>query len=840
MPQSPDISRMLVSIKGAESAIRPVANASSQEVRPQEREKFSRLWLQLKAKERKDGTGVEIDPAVVERRDSLWTQSQTDEDLLAEMKGLADLTLGSSKTRDQELAQMQSDYGDDFEPMLMNGLRARAEEVLGKRREMGARDVAATRGYDGPRWTHGDLPIFESDENTEVGVEVRKLWRQVQFRFGEGGQLGSANEVSRFSQNIRMQAAKIENLSEGDFNAINNKLAELWVEAARNDDELRGRIESERRIRPFDAFLDFARKTGGWDGEMGSFPVWLRGFAMKRFFDAATNVYPQSMIVGSRAVTAQLQMGGMFYEQSIGTILDFVPEEYRDFRGVAKEIYDDLKVVSAVHNRERLYAGCKGLPPDKIAETVSGLDERAFQGTESLRMGGREYGILFGIGEVIQGKERFGSTVRKAFALYSLMNLDRADGAITVEELRRRHIALPDDFDVDSAKIVTVQGLQEHVVIENFFPLEKPDQSAEFIETQKNIMARVLVANGAPDFEYAQLAEKIAYNFMEASFVGAMLDRDYTGKEQGYKLLRTYRWRDKYARTSRYSGNPLSVTDFWAMMPTFLDYAKIPASGGASRSMREWILDLNINPSDIPFNQMTGLVDRQYYTDMVGWAARMFAFVVEGTGVTWESLIRGGKVNEEGEPVDEKFVKSLQEMYKYIGYWTACLSVREIGAFFDPWGSKENGGDGKMDDFCARTRLDSGHPNFLPENKFREIVNKKIFRRIVFRELQSFSSKFNSAARVIERMGGKKWGQRLTVEDIERIVELFVNKLSHNKELVEMYGEGANSIFENEKDVLNMLHVAGLLDANFVAMESWRSFIKVGTALNFLKYGGKR
>lgn len=137
MPQSPDINRMLVSIKGAEEAIRPVVGASTQEVKSQERDKFSQLWRQLKAKERRDNAPVEVAPGILGRQSELWAKAQADEDLMVEMKGLADLVLGSSKTRDQELTQLQGDYGDDFEPMLINGLRARADEALVSRKEFG-------------------------------------------------------------------------------------------------------------------------------------------------------------------------------------------------------------------------------------------------------------------------------------------------------------------------------------------------------------------------------------------------------------------------------------------------------------------------------------------------------------------------------------------------------------------------------------------------------------------------------------------------------------------------------------------------------------------------------
>jgi hypothetical protein len=147
-----------------------------------------------------------------------------------------------------------------------------------------------------------------------------------------------------------------------------------------------------------------------------------------------------------------------------------------------------------------------------------------------------------------------------------------------------------------------------------------------------------------------------------------------------------------------------------------------------------------------------------------------------------------------------------------------------LGAFFDYYEPN----DGKMNEWCARTRLPENDERRLTEGDFKKLVAKKVTRRMIFRELQAFSPKYNRAARLSSHLGGQAYGEYLEQEDINNIVYLLGEEVGRNLQAEAVSGEEYLPLYNGEEDVIKMLGHAGLLTEGQLTLRLGTIMQKIG------------
>lgn len=704
---------------------------------------------------------------------------------------------------------------------------------------------------------YGPRPLDDEGNplmSPEGELLYKKLALLVQNNMEQSQKTGRQDELLRRMQ--RLQDEFFSKATEDGSRIGAHDLAQFQDYFNRFFTEIASSLEGFERKSIMEAFMDFAVTKGLFGGareedpnykalqararallkaenptndehkdDFVNFKQWFRGWMISEL-DDVTETNKNTFISGISQISASLVVRGLQQDLAIIQILGQMDGSKPDWKKFVGESIHQLQVMSAINNRERLYARAKNISPDEVAKTMIGIAEQAAGRGESLGLTGDSWRAVLQMEEINGASEGFGETFRKAMALYLARDRNYLGGALTKERLEAVGIVVPDDVGVN--EVTDNAGNIVHVVSGNIFPLE--NRSADFVKTQRTAMVRILQANSG-SLAAANWAEKLAFKAMEAGFVGADLDVEMSSKEAVFKLLHSRIYRKKYARGSKGMGNPLNVDDIDRLMMNYFDLVFLPLDDnskhipGVTRSFRQYIIDTTIPAKEIPIHRATERLDYMFYDSGLKWSAKMWEHLMKGTGVQWEEVMKKGK----GEQIQPEYIDVLQDVYKNVGYWVGGLSIDQLGAFVEPWDDNSLVGQ-----WCERTRLDPNHPDYLSEAKFKTWMARKVFRRMVYRELEVYGSRYNEAARISL---GHKYGARLDAHDIKNIAELLIVGTT-KLELVHDLLEPDDELLFDEDIVLDMFNAAGITSGQATFLNIVDILAEMAERAAFMKRAG--
>lgn len=799
-----------------------------------------------------------------------------------------------SETEKRSLDRLRKTREEDFEQVVVRGFELWAEESVEKSTEEAKKKGEQVSADDlGGEWDNdkfGERP-YQKDASSNIkvvddkgkpiplspeGENYIKDMRLIKMRLSE-----DTNRTTRHKLLDKMDAV-FDDFNKHHKNDISaGELTTFLVEFNEQYADISRGMEQRERVGTIEAFFNFMIETDGkeWkiegvkvrdmeseerdrivkklikdpsndhnpenqfseeevDRWRTSFEQWFRHWWVGELDDiSSTN--QNSFISGLTQIDAPLTVMGLLNNIPIISILgamDTSEGKWGDFVG---ETISQLQTMSAIHNRERLYARAKNIAPEKVLEVMLGISEQVAGRGESLAVDGKSWKTLFNMKELESERETFGNTFKKALALYLSMDVDIVYGNLTREVLEDGGFEIDDIMVVDRRRVVEdgaggVVYLDENleldngrrnvgeaeVVVENIFPIES--QKEDDVDVQRKKMVEILFRNGASR-KAALMAEKLAFNAFEVGFGGADVDADMSAKEAMYKLVHTRIYRTKYVKASKKAGSPLSLEDIDRLAMTYFDMIKLPVEEGernqgegVERSFRKYILDQNVVANDIPIEECINRPDYYFYDGVLQWGTKMWGYLNEGLGVPWENVLRRGDTPDKGEVIDPEYINALQDAYKYTGYWIGGLSADEIAAFIQPFDTRE---DSAINVYCQRYN-DSIVPENSEANKeankktlgeLKGKVTKLVFRRMVFRELQELGDKYNPAVKNMNPLKPVLGGRRLDTHDLARIHYMLVEGVSKLPLIEEdhLFGDDLEPLFD-EKMVLSMLYDAGL------------------------------
>lgn len=468
---------------------------------------------------------------------------------------------------------------------------------------------------------------------------------------------------------------------------------------------------------------------------------------------------PQNSINGLSQV--RILLPGDIIATPLRDLLDEFSDEHKTF---AEKIADEVRVISTVHNRNRLYQSqrVKG-DLSAMAEALAGMSEYGAGEGQAIRLDGEHWQTLAKMGQVKERGEAFSEMLRRALRVYLGMKRDVKDGSLTRDKIKNLgldneglEVYLQDQREEEGErdrKWRKEEYEKDGVLIRNPFPIQTKEKERERRETRGRIVA--LAGNG--DEEMGRLAELLAFDMIEVGFIGADLDVKLSAIEPPVKVLHTAHYRDKYVRKVHEAGNPLTIPCFWKLCDTYFDAVKI-----RGKSLKEWFCDQAVESmASIPFQDFPAEMDDKFYGNQFNWAAKVFDTLVKGTQIPWPTLgLRG--LEYRGVQVDPEHPTTLREIYKYLGYWADSVDIETL-RLFDPreesvvsWA------------FYWLKQAEEGGEKFT-ESDLRLVVKNQAIREIVRAELM-LHGKLNPSTRVKESILGASGRARITITDQDLVM----------------------------------------------------------------------
>lgn len=530
-------------------------------------------------------------------------------------------------------------------------------------------------------------------------------------------------------------------------------------------DRLRAFRKRQEGISPFksiwERFKDYAKINDfEWgeslEGDKDRFEAWLRGWALEHLSTVIED-NPQNHIVGLEQVAAVLSPRDVM-ETRLRSLLDEFPREYKD---IADKIAREVRVISTIHNRNRLYQTQRA-DLAKLAETLAAMPEYGGGTGQTFKLDGENWETLAEMGPVKEGEIPFSKMLRDALKVYLGMDRERNDGSLTRGDLEKLGLST-EALDVYLESLTRedpdwqVEYEERNILVRNPFPVQTRGKERELRETRKRIT--LLAGNG--NEEMGTLAEILAFDMAEVGFVGADLDIGWSAMEASVKVVHTGNYRRKYVKKAQEAGNPLTVPFFWKLCNTYPDAVKMDG-----RSLKEWILDPTVESmSDIPWSSFPAEMDDKFYANKFNWAAKVFGFLLEGTTVPWPTVGLGG-LEFRGVQVDPKHRTRLREMYKYIGYWASSVDLDLLKSQIDPF--RENS---LISWGCHWLKEEEAFGEPFSKEDFRLLVKNEAMRQMVEAEL-TMHGRLNPATNLWKALMGEVGEARITIHDQRLIRQL--------------------------------------------------------------------
>jgi hypothetical protein len=261
---------------------------------------------------------------------------------------------------------------------------------------------------------------------------------------------------------------------------------------------------------------------------------------------------------------------------------------------------------------------------------------------------------------------------------------------------------------------------------------------------------------------------------------------------------------------------------------TYVDAAQIPDPDDPDNKTSlaqfirgEQIVDGNkirLRAADIPVTRISNEMDNNFYANEFNWSVKVLNYLVDGTGVPWASLLIGA-LERGGVEVDRKYTTALEEMYKFIGFWSGSLDQIAIWNMLDRFNYDKNDPEHGWEKSPIAHNVALRAHNMITEKEFSRRINDNVFIEMILRELQAYGAGYNPQARVWGSLKREPGKQRLTGFDRDQIKSMLVNQLGQQEMVKAVLGEQALTDFRplfTDRRVDTLFGKAGLTGQNIV------------------------
>lgn len=509
-------------------------------------------------------------------------------------------------------------------------------------------------------------------------------------------------------------------------------------------------------------------------GEM--FKAWFRRELYDRVLGVFLGEVPEMRVL----------LPGFQMPVDIRSIHTYFPKELKDY-GV--ELRSELNAFFTVHQRERVV--------DENYGDLYKLAEAMTQFRSKMPLTNSTWNDLAHSGEVLlesgRGKQKFSHLLTKALRVY--LAFDPENGG-TLKRFELRKLGFTDE-EIDEA-----EGLEDpesrddkKVIVKSFFPSSSSDQRG---------VIRKLVGGVGVDGRVERMgvmAEVVAYKLAQQGLLGAYLDVGMSATNAAQKPIEASRYLAKAIFGSKMNANPLITGIIGKLVPTYFDFVKIrpdsmtreqgqvPYSGVPS--LRRWILATELD--QIPFltDATPTDLDAAYYDNAFYWAAKVYSYIEKGLDVPWAGLTQAGRPGQ-GTAIDQRHIKTLQDTFKYIGYWVDSLDIdllREaiVDSYVERVYNPETGEDLGSIIHWVHYSIQEGSWGGVGESGTYTLADgrldlkKVLLTELIAHELMMHGEFFNDQASLQGWIQGKAGREFITFDDI-RDIKTLLSSLNNAEE----------------------------------------------------------